>query len=57
MQELFSALSLWLSAHPLIPAGYPAIARRLFPVLAARIRGGAFRALLRSPPRRGSGPN
>ena len=33
MQELFSALSLWLSAHPLITGWYTAIARLLFPVL------------------------
>ena len=35
MQELFSALSLWLSAHPLITGWYTAIARLLFPVLSA----------------------
>ena len=37
MQELFSALSLWLSAHPLITGWYTAIARLLFPVLSALI--------------------
>ena len=37
MQELFSTLSLWLSAHPLITGWYTAIARLLFPVLSALI--------------------
>ena len=47
MQELFSALSLWLSAHPLITGWYTAIARLLFPVLSALILVRAIRSLLR----------
>lgn len=57
MQELFSALSLWLSAHPLITGWYTAIARLLFPVLSALILVRAIRSLLRIPTRRRSGPN
>ena len=49
MQELFSALSLWLSAHPLITGWYTAIARLLFPVLSALILVRAIRSLLRIP--------
>ena len=49
MQELFSALSLWLSAHPLITGWYTAIARLLFPVLSALILVLAIRSLLRIP--------
>mgnify|MGYP000787698410 FL=1 len=49
MQELFSALSLWLSAHPLITGWYTAIARLLFPVLSALILVRAIRSLLRLP--------
>ena len=45
MQELFSALSLWLSAHPLITGWYTAIARLLFPVLSALILVRAIRSL------------
>lgn len=49
MQELFSALSLWLSAHPLITGWYTAIARLLFPALSALILVRAIRSLLRIP--------
>ena len=54
MQELFSALSLWLSAHPLITGWYTAIARLLFPVLSALILVRAIRSPghLRSDPDR-----
>ena len=49
MQELFSALSLWLSAHPLITGWYTAITRLLFPALSALILVRAIRSLLRIP--------
>lgn len=56
MQELFSALSLWLSAHPLITGWYTAIARLLFPVLSALILVRAIRSLCGSPHAGGLGP-
>ena len=58
MQELFSALSLWLSAHPLITGWYTAIARLLFPVLSALILVPGHPApCCGSPTRRRSGPS
>ena len=49
LQELLNALTVLLSAYPLVGEGYTAFVRFLFPALAVLILGRAVRSLLRIP--------